>query len=195
MKPFETGCEQGGDGLHPSDATELSSVAFPKDAMELVCPYRFHLPLAPKVAAQMESVTVEFSRVIECFNAISDRHDLTLVEGAGGLLVPICDNRTYADLAKALGTPVLLVVANKLGAINHTLLTVEVAQARGLEVLGYVLNQTEPGSTPAMETNGCALREMTDVPCLGEIPFLGEGGDVAHLFRRFLRFDLNKVSP
>jgi len=99
---------------------------------------------------------------------------LTIVEGAGGLLVPLLAHYTYADLAKLLKLPVVVVAANRLGALNHLLLTLENASSRGLRVLGYVLNHTEPEPSLAAETNRDALRCLTAVPCLGEIPYIDD---------------------
>jgi dethiobiotin synthetase len=189
MKPFESGCQVAQSGLIPGDAVKLASVAFPTEEMDLICPYRFQSPLAPKVAAEIENVTIELSKVVQSFDSICTRHDLTLVEGAGGLLVPIFRKQTNADLARELGIPLLLVVSNRLGAINHTLLTLEVAKAHGIEVVGYILNQTDRARTVATETNHQTLQDITDVPCLGEIPFLKDGKDRAAFFKERLQLE------
>ena len=106
------------------------------------------------------------------YNEINASHDITIVEGAGGLLVPLLPSYTYADFAKVLKFPLIVVAANKLGMINHLLLTLEHASCKGLSVLGYVLNQTESQLSLAAETNREALVSLTGVPCLGELPHL-----------------------
>jgi dethiobiotin synthetase len=183
MKPFESGCVPESSGLVPSDAIHLARAAASGDSLELICPYRFASPVAPLAAAGREKIAIDISRVLEAFRVISDKHDLTLVEGAGGLLVPLMNGITNADLAKEFGTPLIIVAANRLGAINHTLLTIEVALARGIPLLGYILNQIDPESTPAAETNGESLKALTACPLLGEIPFVPTGEPLLPLFR------------
>ena len=97
---------------------------------------------------------------------------MTLVEGAGGLMVPLLPSYTYADLAKVLKLPLIVVAANRLGAINHLALTVEHASCKGLRVLGYVLNQIETPLSLAAETSREVLANLTAAPCLAELPFL-----------------------
>ena len=100
-----------------------------------------------------------------------------LVEGAGGLMVPLISTYTYADLARELGLGVIVVVGNRLGAINHALLTMEHASCLSLNVCGYVLNELESERTPATTTNAETLEELTRVQSLGRIPFLGPNKD------------------
>ena len=98
-------------------------------------------------------------------------------------MVPLHARFTYADLSRRLGLPLIVVVANRLGALNHTLLTLEHASCLGLRVLGYLLNDPEGAPSTATTTNARTLRGLTAVPCLGEIPYLGpprwEGTDPA----------------
>jgi len=112
--------------------------------------------------------------------------------------VPILPHYTYADLAKLLKLPVLVVAANRLGAINHLLLTLEHASCRGLRVLGYVLNNLEMQLSPAAETNGEALRFLTAVSCMGEIPYIEgleeERSSLAGLFEKLLDLALLKIA-
>jgi dethiobiotin synthetase len=105
------------------------------------------------------------------YNEISSSHDITLVEGAGGLMVPLLPSYTYADLVRVLKLPVVVVAANRLGVINHLLLTIEHASCKGLRVLGYVLNQLESQTSLAAETNREALFALTSTPCIGELPY------------------------
>ena len=104
--------------------------------------------------------------------------------GAGGLLVPIRDAITYADLAARLGLPLLVVAANRLGTINHCALTARAAAAAGLTVLGFVLSQSSPERDASMTSNTATIEDLTGMTCLGEIPHLD---DAAHA-GRFLRF-------
>ena len=120
------------------------------------------------MAARLENVRIDPAVVVAAFRALDRDHDFTLVEGAGGLLVPILDRYTMADLARELGLPLLVVVDSKLGAINHTLLTLEAAAARSLSVRGYVLNHAS-AADEAAATNASVLARCTHIPCMGEI--------------------------
>jgi dethiobiotin synthetase len=177
MKPVETGCELGDGQLVPADALRLRHFSGSPLPLELVCPYRFAPPLAPAVAAEMAGVKIEQQRLIVSYERIRARHDITLVEGAGGLLVPLTERYTFADLARDLGIPLLVVVGSKLGAINHALLTLHCASSLGLSVLGYILNHPNPTRDLAAETNRRALAGLTDTPCLGSLPFFPPSGD------------------
>jgi len=172
MKPAETGCVEKDGQLVPEDAGRLKEASGCDEPLEKICPYRFKDPLAPSVAAERSGVAIDIDAIWKLYKEISSKHDITIVEGAGGLLVPILPHYTYADLAKLLKLPVLVVAANRLGAINHLLLTLEHASCRGLRVLGYVLNHLESQPSLAAETNDEALRFLTTVSCLGEIPYI-----------------------
>ena len=171
MKPAETGCKKEDGALFPQDASFLKEASGCEEPLETICPYRLAEPLAPSMAAERDGVRIDIDKLQAVYNNISRRHDITLVEGAGGLLVPLLPSYTYADLAKFLKLPVIVVAANRLGVINHLLLTLEHASCRGLSVLGYVLNLLESQPSLAAETNAEALFSLTAVPCLGEIPY------------------------
>jgi len=172
MKPAETGCEEKDGKLFPRDASYLKETSGCGEALEKICPYRLRNPLAPSMAAEMEGIEIDISLLEKLYGEISSVHDITLVEGAGGLLVPLLPHYTYADLASLLKIPLIVVAANRLGAINHLLLTLEHASCRGLRVLGYVLNHVESRPSLAAETNAKALTLLTSIPCLGELPYL-----------------------
>ena len=171
MKPAETGCDLGDGKIVPQDAAALKEASDCELPLEKICPYQFREPLAPSVAAEREAVIIDIDRLMEIYSGISSLRDITIIEGAGGLLVPLLPSYTYADFAKVLKLPVIVVAANKLGMINHLLLTLEHASCKGLSVLGYVLNQIESRPSLATETNREALASLTGVPCIGEIPY------------------------
>ena len=172
MKPAETGCEERDGKLFPQDAFYLKEASGCAEPLEKICPYRLKEPLSPSVAAERSGVKIDISLLEKIYGEISSAHDITLVEGAGGLLVPILPSFTYADLAKLLKLPLLVVAANRLGAINHLLLTLEHASCLGLRVLGYVFNRLTSEPSLAADTNQEALLSLTAVPCLGEIPYI-----------------------
>jgi dethiobiotin synthetase len=171
MKPAETGCVEKDGKLFPEDAVKLKQASGCDVPLEKICPLQLREPLAPSVAAEREGVRINIDRLMETYHEISSAHDVTLVEGAGGLMVPLLPSYTYADFALVLKLQTLVVAPNRLGVINHLLLTLEHASCKGLRVLGYVLNEVQSGSSLAVDTNRAALSGLTSVPCLGEIPY------------------------
>jgi dethiobiotin synthetase len=171
MKPAETGCPEMNGSLMPQDALRLKEASGAAEPLELICPYRFAEPLAPSIAAERAGERIDVDRLLATFGEIAGRYDVTLVEGAGGLMVPLLPSYTYADFARVLKLPLVVVAANKLGVINHLLLTVEHASCKGLLILGYVLNCLSAEISLAAETNREVLSGLTGVPCLGEVPF------------------------
>ncbi len=128
--------------------------------------------LAPAVAAEVEGVTINLETILEHFRKISAEHQLTLVEGAGGLIVPLIGTKiTVADLAVRMDLPLLVVARPNLGTINHTCLTVAYAKARGLNVAGIIINMYEHLNAGVAErTNPGLIETMTGVPILGLVP-------------------------
>ncbi len=195
MKPAETGCEERDGKLFPQDAFYLKEASGCEEPLEKICPYRLKEPLAPSVAAERAGVKIDISHLLTLYGEISQKHDITLVEGAGGLLAPLLPGYTYADLAKLLKLPLLVVAADRLGVINHLLLTLEHASCRGLRVLGYVFNRLTSEPFLAADTNREALLSLTAVPCLGEIPYIdgleAKRASLADLFEE--RLDLRRL--
>ena len=176
MKPAETGCPESDGTLIPKDALRLKEAAGCAEPIETICPYSFAEPLAPSIAAERSNRKIDVDLLLSTYGEISAKYDVTLVEGAGGLMAPLLPSYTYADFARVLKLPVLVVAANKLGVINHLLLTLEHASCRGLKVFGYVLNRVSNETSLAAETNREVLFGLTGVPCLGELPFIEMAG-------------------
>ena len=172
MKPAETGCVERDGKLFPEDTVRLKEASGCDVPLEKICPYQYRDPLAPSVAAERAGTRIDIDRVMDLYDEISSTHDVTLVEGAGGLMVPLLPSYTYADLAQVLKLPLIVVAANRLGMINHLVLTLEHSSCKGLRVLGYVLNQLESQSSLAADTNREALSALTGIPYLGELPYL-----------------------
>jgi dethiobiotin synthetase len=174
FKPAETGCTAEASGaLLPDDSRRLTFFADSRLDLKTVCPYTLHLPLAPLVAAQHEAVTIDFDHLAACHEAIAAAHDVTLIEGAGGLLVPLAPDLTFADLARRLDAAVVVVVGSRLGALNHALLTMRYARSAGLRLRGYVVNFLNGEPDLAARSNVDVLSEWLGPP-LGIIPYLGE---------------------
>lgn len=141
-KPVESGCPMGEDGLVPQDAMALKEAACSGEQLHNICRYRFSAPVSPERAAILESTILDLGMLYRACLADVAKDDFLLVEGAGGFYSPLARGALNADLASALGLPVLLVASNKLGTINHTLLSIEAIQMRGLPLAGIILNQT-----------------------------------------------------
>jgi dethiobiotin synthetase len=168
MKPAQSGAVPG----EPSDAERLLAAADGAEPLAEICPYSLAAPLAPAVAARLEGREISFARIVDGARALAARHDAVLVEGAGGILVPLTERETYADLAVALALPVLVVARAGLGTVNHTALTVEALRRRGLAVAGIVLNRTAPDDDPSVSTNAGEIARLTGVPPAALLPFV-----------------------
>ena len=144
MKPVAAGSVMTSDGLRNDDALGLmadSNVVAPYATLN---PYCLPAPASPHLAAREVGVTIELPRILAAFASLSAAADYVIVEGAGGWLAPLNDHQFIADLATALGLPVLLVVGLRLGCLNHALLTVAAIRQRGLIVGGWIANHIDP---------------------------------------------------
>ena len=171
MKPAETGVPTEG----PYDARALIEAAGVSDPLDLVCPQQFDLPAAPLASARFENRLVDLDAIDAAYQELCKRHESVVVEGAGGLLVPVTESLDMAGLADRLDLPVLLVARASLGTINHTLLSVQACQQRGLELVGVVLSHANGPTSDADLLNLDILREVLGDLVLGEIPALAEG--------------------
>lgn len=166
-KPAET----GGDG-EPADAQRLREAAGDAAPLHEICPYRLRAPLAPAVAARLEGRRIDVAQLAALIARRAGEADVLLVEGAGGLLVPLDGTTTYLDLAQALALPLVVVAANRLGTINHCALTARVARDAGLVVRGFVLSQPIPGRDLSAATNAETITALTELPCLAVLDHL-----------------------
>lgn len=140
MKPIASGCQMTTDGLRNDDALALQQAADIKVDYQAVNPYAFEPAIAPHIAAQQAGVSIDLTRLLKGYQQLKSISDAVVVEGAGGWLVPLNDNQSIADLAAKIELPVVLVVAIKLGCINHALLTADSIRATGLDLAGWVAN-------------------------------------------------------
>lgn len=150
-KPVESGCATGPDGWVPQDAVLLREASGANEPLDHICAYRLQAALSPERAAALEGATIGLEQLDAACRSGIESSDFLLVEGAGGFYSPLARGALNADLASGLGLPVLLVAADRLGAINHTLLTVEAARVRGLALAGVVLNQPAQQPDPQMD--------------------------------------------
>lgn len=169
MKPVETGVANG-DRRRASDVACLRSASGCAAPIEAICPYVFRAPLAPWVAAGREGRRVDPRRILGLARRLIREHDVTLIETAGGLLVPLTASASYADLTGRLDVGLVVVARLGLGTLNQTLLTLSVARSAGLRVHGVILNDTDGRAGLAGRTNPDALRRLAGVPLLGVVP-------------------------
>jgi dethiobiotin synthetase len=171
MKPVAAGCEHVDAAWVNLDVSALlaaSSISMP---VKIVNPYLFREAIAPHIAAEHKGTKIEIPVIVDAYQALAKAADIVLVEGAGGLLVPIDACRDMADVAVALGLPVILVVGMRLGCINHALLTRLALAERGLQLAAWVANQVDPDML-AYEENLATLSKRLDAPLLAELPFM-----------------------
>ena len=172
IKPIATGCEKQGNGLHSEDAAFLAAAAGIEN-YRAVTPFRYSLPLAPQVAASLEGPVIDSKAVTRACHEVISRHEFTIIEGIGGLLVPITAKYFVRDLIADLDLPVIIVGRIGLGTINHTLLTIEALQGHHCEIQGIILNTTNAGAAGIAEkTNPAVFEELSGVPVLGVLPFI-----------------------
>ena len=151
------------------DVAALCAAADDDLSHEAANPLWFRTPVAPLLAARIDGGEVDLPVLGRWFEHHRARRRSVLVEGAGGWLVPLTPNATVADLAVLFGLPVLLVVANRLGCLNHMLLTIESIRSHGLSCAGIALNTLPGEPSPASETNRSLIQEICDVPILFDI--------------------------
>lgn len=167
FKPVVAGTIQSPEGLPVNEDLESLKLAsgYLGSASDL-CPYLLPTPAAPHLVANTMGVTLELATMLSAYDAISVKTDWTVVEGAGGFLVPINAHQDLGDLAEALHMPVILVVGLRLGCINHALLTVAAIAQRGLTLGGWVANTLDP-AMPYLNENIDTLRARIAAPLLG----------------------------
>jgi len=176
MKPIASG------GVPSLDALMLKKSAATDDDLELINPICLTEPLAPNIAAEIDGVEIDLDAIRRAYDELDRRHDVMIVEGIGGWLVPIREAVTSADLAVEFGLPVLIVARPGLGTINHTLLTIEAVRSRGLLVLGVVMNRfNHAAATVAERTNPDQIERYGRVKVLAVVPDILEvqTGDIS----------------
>lgn len=151
------------------DAARLLQSSAEGVTLDEINPVWLKVPAAPYVAALMENRKLDLDAMRTAFDALAASHDTVLVEGAGGWEVPVAPGVTVAGFAQTLGLPIVLVVNNKLGALNHTLLTLKNIEARGLTCAGVILNHVRDERDPASISNRAVLESFSAVPVIAEV--------------------------
>ena len=179
MKPVASGCGcrknrvTGEEQLIAGDAELLAELSGSTDPLEEIAPLCFREPLAPMPAAEIENKPVDLDLVRRAWAGLSARHDFMVVEGIGGVMVPITAGYYLLDMIVEFGLPALVVTRIGLGTLNHTILTVDALRAHGVEVAGIVMNECKPAEdSPAEKTNPAVLEKCLDLPVICTIPHL-----------------------
>jgi dethiobiotin synthetase len=173
MKPIETGCIREGDILVPLDGMFIKTIARMEENVKHISPCCFESPLAPLAASEIEGVSVDFDKIKRAYADLKRNYDVVVVEGIGGLLVPIKRGYFVLDLARDFGLPTIVVSRPGLGTLNHTMLTVNYAIKEGLDVAGIIINYNHPPKeTLAEETNQEIIKQISKVPIIGVFPYL-----------------------
>jgi len=174
MKPIELGWSRA-DGEWPPDAEMLREAAGVDDPVEDIVPYVFEEMVAPQVAADRLHQPIEAEVMKAALDRLRAKHQIVLIEGSGGLAVPLDDGFDQASFAEMCSLPILVVSRAHVGTLNHTFLTVHYARSRGLEVAGIVANRLDRTlNDPSAPTNAKMMERMCGVPVLGVVPFRPE---------------------
>ncbi|MFH1576247.1 MAG: dethiobiotin synthase [Candidatus Margulisiibacteriota bacterium] len=162
MKPIACGPKKDNDAIWLKTALKL------KDPLKLINPIQFKQPLAPHTAARLLNKKISLSKIFKAYKKLKKEHDLVLVEGIGGALVPITQDYFVADLIKDLKLPTIIVARAGLGTLNHTLSTIEILRSRKIEILGVILNGFK-GKERSEKTNAEDITKISKVPILAKI--------------------------
>jgi dethiobiotin synthetase len=186
MKPVATSaieCESG--KLISQDAEMLVRFAGSTDPCEWINPYCLATSAIPSIAAKRDGVLIDFGKIRDCFLKLADSHEVVIVEGAGGVMTPVFENRLIVDLIQFLEIPTVIVIQANRGIVNHALLTIESLRHRGVAIAGFFVNRFP--ACPNLSESTCAevISSLSGVPCLGIVPELGESfspSDLLHAF-------------
>lgn len=179
-----------------SDSYRLQALSGISDRRDEIAPLVFPAPLTPMLAAKLEGTALTMEQVMAGGQLLRARHQALLVEGAGGLAVPLTESDMIIHLASRLQLPMLLVARAGLGTINHTLLSVSYAREHGIDVVGVILNEALPGgvSDESIRTNAKLIESYGNVPVFGQIPWLSAPIDRQRLAEHIGRYvDVDRI--
>ena len=176
------------------DASKVTNSLDIKDDFDLINPYYFEEPLCPSVAAKRAGRKIDPQKIIKAYHKLSVLHEMMIVEGAGGLLVPLCKDYLIADLIKDLELDVIIVSRLGLGTVNHTLLSIKQAKSMGINVRGILFcNTSNKKSGIPEQTNPGVVRDHSGVDVLGQIPFLSKVDKNIILSKCGKSININKI--
>lgn len=200
MKPVATGCVGLEKRLVSYDAAYLMEAA-ENEYTGLLSPSRFRNPLSPNVAATLEKREVDLKHICKAYRELQKHYDYIIVEGIGGLMVPLANDYFVANLVREFELPLVVVARCGLGTINHTLLTIDAALVRGFEVKGIIFNRMPTTNISTAEiTNPKVIHEVSGIPVLGTLPEIDSltvetcnFGELRTIFRE--RIQIDKIIP
>ncbi|MBI5747478.1 MAG: dethiobiotin synthase, partial [Nitrospinae bacterium] len=195
MKPIQSGGRE--------DVEFLIKASGVKDEIELINPYYLKKPLAPLTVSEIEGVKIDITAIKNAFDELCKRHDIVIVEGIGGLLVPLTEDYFVSDLISELDLPVVIVSRPGLGTINHTLLTIKHAQESGIDTIGIIFNDTKKKKKGLTEkTNPSVIERLSGVPILGTLPYVSSAsvadckfGELKKIFLKNIKIDNLLIPP
>ena len=169
--------QTGASDLKPDIELATQLLNIPKDKLDeilrFIMPYSFSYPASPHLAAMLENQKVDHERIIHYLYHLEKHYDSVTIEGSGGLMVPLSQDYLYIDLIKKLTLPVLLVIGNKLGAINHSLLSIDALKRRKIQILGLIFNNLiKDQEKRILEDNVDIISQLSGVRVLGTIPYI-----------------------
>lgn len=172
-KPIGSGSAMVDGHLVSPDIIRIRQYLDPRLDDRVLCPIRYAAPLAPAAAAEMAGLPVDMEAIRQSLETLTHHADLMLIEGIGGLLVPIDRQTTVLDLARAMDYPVVVVTRPSLGTLNHTALTIQALQTAGLRIAGLIVSHGQPDSDDlSLATNADWLEHMNQCPILATLPFI-----------------------
>lgn len=181
MKVIQTGggYTQCGYPISPDFEIYCRASPFIRDEDEIkdMVPLSFCAPCSPHLASRMEAVACDTGLIQAALNRLCARHELVIAEGVGGINVPLSDTLTSLDLIKVMGLPIILVIRNVLGCINHALNTIQVLRLHKIPILGAVMTETSRSQdcdTFILEDNPRIIRRIGEIPILGSLPFIAQ---------------------
>ncbi len=190
MKPIQTGYQmpRSGRPSPKSDSLLLTQASGVEDAPELITPYTLRHALSPYAASTLQKVPSRPKKILQAYRKLCAQHDFVVVEGIGGLAVPITSQLCVGDLAAQMSLPILVVARTGLGTLNHTRLTIEFAQSRKLPILGIVLNANQKMTEKiTVRTNTEIVKKICKLPTWGPIPFYSELSDKKYFSEEVLK--------
>jgi dethiobiotin synthetase len=201
MKPVESGCPVLDGEVVPQDVRFIREVCGIRDDLDLMCPYRLKAGAAPSIASRLEETHIDISYIVDQYFQLSLMHEIVVVEGVGGLMVPLNNSELVTDLILQLGLETVIVARPGLGTINHSLLTINLAKMMGIAVAGVVINGFGKEAIGLPErTNPDEIAHFGNVPVLGILPWMKDldyqACKAGHLLSEFMeRIDVDAMIP
>ena len=178
MKPIQTGCIKTGAELIAPDlefCLKMSGLSVSEKEKKLMLPYCFEKACSPHLASEQAGQKISINRITDSLHALKEKHQFIVVEGAGGILVPIDAEKTMLDLMTAMALPVVLVARPSLGTINHTLLSIHELRRANISVSGVIINESRAASWGDIESDNIkTIERMGELQVIGHLPFLSD---------------------